>query len=175
MRPTMRDSQGGIPMKHSIQKWTVLARVLTLMTCTLAPTGTLAAAEVSFEQYEVVTGVAIRQTVLTGFLFDGAMADLAVLNIDENGDRRLRIYAFGDGTWAPRLDATLRPEVLFVDVANTVHFWIECFIGTSGRKSIMTSVSPLWSRVVSAIWCSVRETSISGRFLIRRRIEPGSR
>ena len=71
-----------------------------------------------FEQYEVVIGLAEHQTVLTGFLLGGASADLAVVNIDENGDRHLRIYAFGDGTWVPRLDATLRPEVLFVDVAN---------------------------------------------------------
>ena len=77
-----------------------------------------AAAEFTFEQYEVVIGSAERQTVLTGFLLGGAIADLAVVNIDENGDRRLRIYAFGDSTWVPLLDATLRPEVLFVDVAN---------------------------------------------------------
>ena len=30
----------------------------------------------------------------------------------------MRLYAFGDSTWVPLLDATLRPEVLFVDVAN---------------------------------------------------------
>ena len=77
-----------------------------------------AAAEFTFEQYEVVIGSAERQTVLTGFLLGGVMAELAVVNIDENDDRRLRIYAFGDGTWVPILDATLRPEVLFVDVAN---------------------------------------------------------
>ena len=71
-----------------------------------------------FEQYEVVTGAANRQTVLTGFLLGGATAELAVVHIDENDDRRLRIYAFGDGTWVPNLDATLRPDVLFVDVAN---------------------------------------------------------
>ena len=41
-----------------------------------------------------------------------------MVNIGENDDRRLRIYAFGDRTWAPKLDATLGPEVLFVDVAN---------------------------------------------------------
>ena len=75
-------------------------------------------AEFTFEQYEVVTGSAKRQTVLPGFLLGGAMAELVVLNIDENDDRRLRIYAFADGTWVPRLDATLRPEVSFVDVAN---------------------------------------------------------
>ncbi len=79
---------------------------------------TPAAAQLTFEQYEIVTGSSKRQTVVTGFLLGGAVAELAVVNVDENDDRRLRIYAFGDGTWAPRLDATLRPEVLFVDVAN---------------------------------------------------------
>ena len=77
-----------------------------------------AAAEFTFEQYEVVIGSAERQTVLTGFLLGGAMAELAVVNIDENDDHHLRVYAFGDSTWAPLLDATLCPEVLFVDVAN---------------------------------------------------------
>ncbi len=71
-----------------------------------------------FERYEIVTGTAARQTFLTGFLLGGPIADIAVLTVDEKGDRRLRIYAFGDGTWAPRLDATLRPGVSFVDVAN---------------------------------------------------------
>ena len=77
-----------------------------------------AAAEITFAQYEVVIGAAERQSVLTGFLLGGAIADLAVVNIDDNDDRRLHIYAFSDGTWASLLDATLRPEVLFVDVAN---------------------------------------------------------
>ena len=58
-----------------------------------------AAAAFTFEQYEVVTGSAKRQTVLTGFLLGGAIADLAVVNIDENDDRRLQIYGFDGGTW----------------------------------------------------------------------------
>ena len=72
-----------------------------------------AAAEVTFEQYEVVIGSAERQTVLTGFLLGGAMAELAVVNIDENDDRRLRIYAFGDSTWvaATRRNAASRSVV----------------------------------------------------------------
>ena len=77
-----------------------------------------AAAEFTFEQYEVVLGAAERQTVLTGFLLGGAVAELVVVNVDENGGRRLRIYAFGDSTWGPLLDAMLRPAVLFVDVAK---------------------------------------------------------
>lgn len=75
-------------------------------------------AEFTFEQYEVVLGAAERQTVLTGFLLGGAIADLAVVNIDANDDRRLRLYAFGDGTWELALDAMLRPQVSFVAVAN---------------------------------------------------------
>ena len=79
---------------------------------------TTPAAEFTFERYEVVTGSAKRQTVLTGFLLEGPIAELAVVHIDENGDHRLHIYTFGDDTWVPKLDTTLRSEVLFVDVAK---------------------------------------------------------
>ena len=41
-----------------------------------------------------------------------------MVNIDENDEGSLRIYAFEGGTWVSRLEATLGPEVLFVDVAN---------------------------------------------------------
>lgn len=74
--------------------------------------------EYTFDQYEIVTGVAKRQTVLTGFLLDGAIAEVAVVHIDENDNRHLRIYTFGDGTWTLKLETTLRSEVLFVDIAN---------------------------------------------------------
>ena len=77
-----------------------------------------ASAEFTFEQYEVVTGAAKHQTVLTGFLFGDATAELVVVSVDEEGDRRLHIYAFDDDSWALTLEATLRPEMSFVDVAN---------------------------------------------------------
>ena len=98
-----------------------ISRLICILLSVSAPIGaetTMPAAEFTFEQCEVVIGSAERQTVLTGFLLGGAVADLAVVNIDENGYRRLRLYAFGDSTWVPRFGATLRPEVLFVDVAN---------------------------------------------------------
>ena len=75
-------------------------------------------AEFTFDQYEVVTGAAKHQIVLTGFLLDDTIAELVVVSIDEENDRRLNIYAFDHGSWALRLEATLRPEVLFVDVVN---------------------------------------------------------
>ncbi len=74
--------------------------------------------EFNFEKQEIVIGPAVRQTVLTGFLLGGDVADLAVVNLDDRGDRRLCIYAGEDGTWALNIDATLRPDVSFVDVAR---------------------------------------------------------
>ncbi|RKU22771.1 hypothetical protein C6499_19410 [Candidatus Poribacteria bacterium] len=76
------------------------------------------ASEFTLEQHEVVTGIGKHQTVLMGFLLDGDFAELTVVNTDENDNRSLRIYAFSNGTWAPRFDTTLRPEALFVDIAN---------------------------------------------------------
>ena len=112
-------------MKHSVRKWKRRVRTSALITCTLGLSGSMSAISgtpgaegITFDRYEVVTGSAKRQTVLTGFLLGGAIAELAVVHIDEGGDRRLRIYAFDDGAWAPRIEAPLRPGVLFVDVAD---------------------------------------------------------
>ncbi len=77
-----------------------------------------ASMEFTFDRYEIVTGITERQSVLTGFLFGGPIAELAVVHINANDDHRLRIYAFNDVTWAPKLDTVLHREVLFVDVAN---------------------------------------------------------
>ena len=82
------------------------------------PTMMPASTEFTFERHEVETGTAKHQTVLTGFFLGGDFAELAVLNIQKNKDRHLHIYAFSEGTWVSKLDAPLRPEVLFVDVAN---------------------------------------------------------
>ena len=78
----------------------------------------LIAEEIIFDRYDVVIGYAERQTVLAGYLFDDNIADLTILNINQNGDRHLRIYTFLDSTWTQNLEATLRDEVLFVDIAN---------------------------------------------------------
>lgn len=74
--------------------------------------------QIAFRTYEVVTDSAERQTVLTGFLFDGRVADLAVLSVDAEDRRRLRVHAFADSAWGPVLDVTLRPGVWFADIAN---------------------------------------------------------
>ncbi|RKU20612.1 hypothetical protein C6503_05615 [Candidatus Poribacteria bacterium] len=74
--------------------------------------------EFTFGQHEVVTGTAKHQTVLVGFFFGGDFAELAVVNTEKDKNRHLHIYAFSEGTWVPKFDAPLCPEVLFVDVAN---------------------------------------------------------
>ena len=94
-------------------------------------------ASYAFDRHEIDIGPAVRQTVLTGFLLGGEMADLAVIKVEEDGVLRLRIYAFegepdedvpgkaeahtsppAKGTWALRMDTRLRPGVTFVDVAR---------------------------------------------------------
>ncbi len=71
-----------------------------------------------FAQYELAIGSAPHQTILTGFLLDGPLADLAVVHVDEEGERRLQIYSCDEGTWGPSRDIKLHREVLFVDIAS---------------------------------------------------------
>ncbi len=74
--------------------------------------------QINFDKYEVVTGPAKHQTNLTESLLGGTAAEFAVIQVSENGDRRLRIYTFDGVSWRQKLDHMLRPEVLFVDVAR---------------------------------------------------------
>ncbi|MDE0313332.1 MAG: VCBS repeat-containing protein [Candidatus Poribacteria bacterium] len=95
-----------------------------LLGCSRVPSGQIKqtapvpVVAVSFEQHEVITGTTKHQTILTGFLLGGPIAELAVVNIDENNARRLRIYAFSEDAWVSKLETTLRPEVLFVDMVT---------------------------------------------------------
>ena len=54
-------------------------------------------AEYVFDRHVIEIGPAFRQTVLTGFLLGGDVADLAVVQIVEGGDRRVRVFAFEAG------------------------------------------------------------------------------
>ncbi|MCY3970960.1 MAG: FG-GAP and VCBS repeat-containing protein [Acidobacteria bacterium] len=99
--------------------------ILTLRVCLygcVGPAATLPGAEpaeqFAFERYDVVTGAPERQTVLTGFLVGGSVADLAVVDSVEPDDRRLRILTFTGGDWVPDVETTLRSETSFVDVAG---------------------------------------------------------
>ncbi len=69
-------------------------------------------------RYEVALGTAERQTVLAGFLLGGPVADIAVLEVNVEGVRGLRIFSFQDGAWSPALESSLRRDVSFVDIAN---------------------------------------------------------
>lgn len=115
----------GDPMMRPVRKCTILVRASILVACSIgvalampAISGPPPAAEVSFEQFEVVTGSAKDQTVLTGHLLGRAVADLVVVSSDDDDGPRLRIYSLSHGAWVPQLDQALRHEVLFVDVAN---------------------------------------------------------
>ena len=99
--------------RHRLRSAPVALASALLLWGTLEP----ADAQVAFEHYEVVTGTAPRQTVLTGFLLGGPVADLVALSVGESGDRRVQLYAFDGGTWAPTFETSLGSEVSFVDVA----------------------------------------------------------
>ncbi len=107
---------GGKTGEHRWSRFTILVSFLFLSGCATSRT------KVTFEQREAVTGngSASRQTVLSGFFLGAAMADLAVVEIDEaSGQRRLRFYSLNDGsTGTPQLEATLGAGVVFVDVAK---------------------------------------------------------
>lgn len=72
----------------------------------------------SFEQYEIVTGSAKHQTILTGFLLNGDTSEIAVVNIDGDNKRHLSIYSYNEDKWELSIKTTLHPDVLFVDMAK---------------------------------------------------------
>ena len=124
----------------------------------------------AFDRYEIDIGPAVRQTALTGFLLGGEMADLAVVSVEEDGGRRLRIYAFeggsdeggsettgreekhaapeATGTWALRMDARLRPGVTFVDVAR-IDSRDRLITGEPGRLNVWDPGSDTEDELVS--------------------------
>ncbi len=73
---------------------------------------------VDFEQYEIATGSAKHQTVLTGSFLGDAAAQIAVVSVERDDERRLRIYRFDGGARTPEIDLALSPGTLFVDVAH---------------------------------------------------------
>lgn len=74
--------------------------------------------QVRFNAHEIILGTTARQTVLSGFLLGGEVADLCVIHVDENSDRQLEIFSFDSGAWVSKLKTKLRPGVLFADIAR---------------------------------------------------------
>lgn len=94
------------------------ARLFIVLSCAVgALTGGVRAEEVVFDRYEVETGAA-RETVLTGAFLGGPFADVALVGLDDNGNRRLRVFAFDGGGWKPAVSASLRSGALFVGVVG---------------------------------------------------------
>jgi hypothetical protein len=98
------------------QHFCILLLAVLLAGCTTQPVAK--PAEDLFEHYEVSTGTAHHQTVLTGFFLGSETAELVVLDISESGKRRVQMYGLDDGAWNATLAASLSPGALFVDRAN---------------------------------------------------------
>ena len=95
---------------------TVYLKVCVLVLIALAKTAY--AGTLGFDHYPLATSANEKETLLTGFFLGGTVAEVAVVHVDHMGQRRLRIHAFGDGSWQPAVDATLERGVLFMDVVN---------------------------------------------------------
>lgn len=75
-----------------------------------------------FEQHEFATGFPSPQTVVVGAFgapaANAAPARIAVAHVDADGKRRLRLFGFDGAGWAPVVDAELRRDAAFIDVAS---------------------------------------------------------
>ena len=78
--------------------------------------------EALFEQHEFATGFPSPQTVVVGSFgaaaANAAEARIAVAHVDADGKRRLRLFGFEGAAWAPVVDAELRRDAAFIDVAT---------------------------------------------------------
>ena len=81
-------------------------------------TGELPPKSFSFERREIAIDSTGLTTILTGFLLDGPLADVAVAYVDDHYEKRLQIYSFEQGTWIPAVEVPLGRRVSFVDVAT---------------------------------------------------------
>ena len=70
----------------------------------------------TFDQHEIDIGPEERQTVLTGYFLGNAVSEIAVLSLEKDAARRLRLFTFSNNVWRTAIDTTLRPNVQFVDV-----------------------------------------------------------
>ena len=76
------------------------------------------ASPIAFERHDIPLGGGPGQVVLTGFLLGGVNQDIAVIDSLDDGRRRLRVFAFEEGVWAPGIDAELPGQAAFVDILN---------------------------------------------------------
>ena len=102
----------------------LVAIALFLSGCAATPRKAVGPPAVTYDRHEVGLDDASDHTVLTGFLLDDATANLAVVSVDADEHRRLRIYALRETGWTPAVDAPLRPAAwsmtVFVALARTL-------------------------------------------------------
>jgi hypothetical protein len=67
-----------------------------------------------FAQQQITIGIALPQTVLSGFILGESAADLVTLAVDESSRRHLRVVSLAGEMKA---EAILRSELQFVDIA----------------------------------------------------------
>ena len=118
--PVPLDSKAARMPARRVQLSTMAVLIAFVSGCTTArkaPGDPYGSPPFLFDRHEMTAGSNKEQTVLTGSLLGGPVADFAFVSVDEQGIRRLEIHAYDGSAWRPRLSATLGAEVLFVDIA----------------------------------------------------------
>jgi hypothetical protein len=104
------------PARSQPAPLTLLTLGALLLACT--PPLALVPADGFFERHEITLDGDQDRTVVPGFFLGGDTAEVAVVHIDSEGARHLTLIALAGDGWATSVQTTLRPDVLFVDVAS---------------------------------------------------------
>lgn len=89
-----------------------------------------------FDIYEIDTGSAEHQTVLTGSFTDSGKVELATINTDDTGNRNVTVFRFDDDQWQVIRELPIDPDILFVDQLEV-----------TGRNQILTYRHRVFSRL----------------------------
>jgi hypothetical protein len=123
MQPTALASGSSCPAGNSPRPTRPQHRRLAFLTlgalllaCT--PPLALVPADDFFERHELTLDGDHGRTIVPGFFTGAETAELAVVHLDDDGARHLKLLTLTDEGWATSVQTTLRPDVLCVDVAS---------------------------------------------------------
>ena len=89
-----------------------------------------------FDIYEIDTGNAEHQTVLTGSFTDSGKVELVAISTDDKGTRSVTVFRLDDDQWQVIRELPIDPDILFVDRLEV-----------AGRNQILTYRPGVFSRL----------------------------
>ena len=118
-----------------IQKTVTTVALTGFLVFGIAGTGAASESEL-FDIYEIDTGNADHQTVLTGSFTGSENVELAVISTDDGGTRRVTVFRLDEDQWHASRELPIDQEILFVDR-----------LSVAGRNQILTYRVGVFSRL----------------------------